>query len=541
MIRNLQTDADELMDTINFLIADRSAFQPCAYQDCSHRGDISCIAVSPIEYIVATGGKYDNTIRLWQPYSATTAPTSARSAVSNNLSVLSDGMEDISVMENISINIQNNDEELVFVPYVKANVDGHVLSMTISKNGQLMAAGCSLNNTPNGYVMVWDISENGIVVCNLRSRYILRFGKVHCVVFQKIDNKTDRSSFTTSKRTKKSKKLRTNSVQMINANGGTPSHKVQKRPSLIMSSTTKARVSSLSSKKNNSQLKRNFLLFGGDTTGCVLCWNLSLDHLDIPVCIIQSHVDIVYACSIVNRKWLFTCSHDQKIMYTDISGLQEKKVRNEINPNVEHLSARALFKDDSGYPLQSLVQYKNKKQERIVICGSRKCQLFTMGAFDFNGKALQSDDQKSNTNTLAKKSNMLQFCDNIKIREMQAMADKDLDHIQNIAVRKQLILIQRSKLSYVKLFHLESRKLIKVFKVEDDEEYGLKYKIYDSGITFDAKFVVLCVGTIKSGGGGIKRSTSGYSSDENLGDLNRTAMKAFRIPTKKSKKAASVI
>merc|ERR1719203_720346 len=85
------------------------------------------------------------------------------------------------------------------------------------------------------------------------------------------------------------------------------------------------------SKKKKSSSKSlldsgfNYLLFGGDTTGCILCWNLSSEARQTPVCIISGHRDIIYDLAIVANKWLFSVSHDQHLMYLDIGNFQNKQ------------------------------------------------------------------------------------------------------------------------------------------------------------------------------------------------------------------------
>ena len=101
--------------------------------------------VSPVNYSVCTAGKQDNSVRIWQP-------------------------EDSAC------------PEITFVPKQKAIVDGTIYSLNMSSDGQLMAAGCSLKNTVNGYVVIWNLKDNGNMLCNLRSRYIQRFGLVSYIL-----------------------------------------------------------------------------------------------------------------------------------------------------------------------------------------------------------------------------------------------------------------------------------------------------------------------------------------------------------------------
>merc|ERR1712003_314820 len=199
-LKALQSENAYLMKELNLLIADRSRFKEC------------------VNYNVITGGKHDNSVRIWQPKTVGTS-------------------------------------EVTFIPKRKAFVDGSVLSVGMSDDGILMAAGCSLKNTVNGYVVVWKLNDDGNVLCNLRSRTLLRFGKVHCVKFMKFENDN------TSKRKKKG-------------------YKIKK-----------------SKNKNISDTGFNYLLFGGDTTGCILCWNLSSVNMQSPVCVISGHSDIIYDLS----------------------------------------------------------------------------------------------------------------------------------------------------------------------------------------------------------------------------------------------------
>ena len=63
-------------------------------------------------------------------------------------------------------------------------------------------------------------------------------------------------------------------------------------------------------KKRNKKNKLNYLLFGGDTTGCILCWNLSLKNMRVPVCRINAANDVIHDIAIYN-KYLFSVSHDK--------------------------------------------------------------------------------------------------------------------------------------------------------------------------------------------------------------------------------------
>ncbi len=52
-------------------------------------------------------------------------------------------------------------------------------------NGVLFGVGASLKHKVNGSVVIYTMKDNGNVLCNLLSRTLLRFGKVHCIKFMK--------------------------------------------------------------------------------------------------------------------------------------------------------------------------------------------------------------------------------------------------------------------------------------------------------------------------------------------------------------------
>merc|ERR1712048_376352 len=297
-MKAVQAENAYLNNELNALIAERSKFKPCVDTDY-HQGDICSMVCSPLDYAVITGGKHDKSLRIWKP-------------------------------------LQNTGSELTFVPQQRANIDGNVLCVNMSSDGILMAAGATLKDTVNGYVVVWNMKNDGKVLCNLRSRTFMRFGKVHAVEFMKFNEKS-------SKKTKQR----------------------------------------LSKKKKSLNKAFNYLLFGGDTTGCILCWNLSSEARQTPVCIISGHSDIIYDLCIVANKWLFSVSHDQHLMYLDIGNFQNK-VADEENKSVDYTMSKKLFKDDSKYALQSIVY--NKKSNELIF-GSRKCNLFQLN--------MDGDDEKS--------------------------------------------------------------------------------------------------------------------------------------------------
>jgi len=133
----------ELLSEINRLIQEKSKFNA---SNEPHKGEVLCMVTSPHEYLAATGGN-DYTVRLWKPNTANTT-----NAVP------------------------------VFEPYVCALVEGKILSLAVTRDGRRLACGCSVRDTPNGYVVVWDISSRE-VICNLRSRPTQRFGKVSAIAF----------------------------------------------------------------------------------------------------------------------------------------------------------------------------------------------------------------------------------------------------------------------------------------------------------------------------------------------------------------------
>eukprot|EP01083_Nonionella_stella_P227909 808163_1 len=116
-----------------------SKWRACINDMDVHNGGISCIACSPIDYIVITGGEHDSSLRIWEPK-----------------------------------RVQKNDgkllSEITFVPKRKANVDGTVFSVNMSEDGALIAAGCSWKKTQNGYVVVWNMNKGGNILCDLKSK-----------------------------------------------------------------------------------------------------------------------------------------------------------------------------------------------------------------------------------------------------------------------------------------------------------------------------------------------------------------------------------
>jgi len=89
-------------------------------------------------------------------------------------------------------------------------------------------------------------------------------------------------------------------------------------------------------------------------------------------------------------------------------------------------------------------------------------------------------------------------------------------------------MVQRWGINYVKVFDVEQNKLVKKFSIEPvqqnhevesttESELVNKYRIYDSGISFDQKYAILCVGVFNK------------ENRDNL-DANRSSLKGFKIP-----------
>ena len=481
----LKKDNAYLMKELNFLIAERSRFKACSSDTDFHRGDINSIACSPTNYQIITGGKHDNSVRVWEPQKL------------NN----------------------SGCTEITFQPKRKAFVDGTVLSVTVSEDGILAAAGCSLKNTPNGYVVVWNLKDSGNVLCNLRSRTLLRFGKVHCVKFMKFDPKDDDQMNVLPLTPRRSHK-RAQSNQSGNKSNARSrsSSNARKRGHKTRQSMQAPQVKDIGKKlkrNNKGDDGMNYLLFGGDTTGCILCWNLSqTENCQTPVCVINGHTDIIYDLCIVDNKWLFSVSHDECLMYTNIKGFKNK-INEDINgysQSMDYVFSKKLFKDDSKYPLKS-VTYNHTRNE--LIFGSRKCNMFMM-----NNMMDDNNDEKMDN----------KFMDDevVSFKNKNSFLNtKDLDHICNLRVVRNLMIVQRIGINYVKVFNLENNnKLIKTYQIDDGNNNLNKFKIYDCGITFDKKYAVLCVGIFNK---------------ENLTnlDLNRSALKGFKIP-KSSKKTTTL-
>jgi len=354
-LRALQSDNAYLSKELDAYIAESSRFKHCTER---HHGDIQTMAVSPIAHQIATSGANDKSVRIWQ--------------------FVRDKME--------------------FEPRQRAMVDGKVLSISFCADGVLMAAGCSLKKSPNGYIVVWDLSNDAKVFCNLRSMTTARFGRVRCVEFLK--------------RQEKGK------------------HK-----------------------------QKSHLLFGGDTTGCILCWNLSLSaQRRTPVCVISGHSDIIYDLHIAHRRWLFSVSHDEQLRIADIAAFVGSDA--DAQRSVEYVFSKKLFSDDSKYPLKSIA-YNTATDE--LVFGSRKCSAFKIGDI--------GDEMKARDDAITK---------------MQ-LGTKDLDHIQHLEIGTNLLMVQRRGVNHVKLFSLDTNRMVKKFLIDK------KTRINECGFTYDQKYAVLAV------------------------------------------------
>eukprot|EP01084_Bolivina_argentea_P260516 439983_1 len=128
----------------------------------------------------------------------------------------------------------------------------------------------------------------------------------------------------------------------------------------------------------------NYLLFGGDTTGCVLCWNLSLKNREIPICRINAGNDVIHDLAIIENKYLFSVSHDKTMRYCNIKGLRKKKpiIENENDEKSEKRKFEAIdtfqIYADAEYALHSIALNLNRKNKIQLVFGSRKCTQFEM-------------------------------------------------------------------------------------------------------------------------------------------------------------------
>eukprot|EP01083_Nonionella_stella_P076441 208288_1 len=303
-------------------IMNQASFETCTSDTDYHCGGVQSIVVSPTTYCVVTGGKKDHSLRIWGPKKD--GPVSA--------------------------------SEITFVTKEKAFIDGNVLSVNMSNDGTLLAAGATLKNSVNdGYIVVWDL-DDGNVLCDIRSRCGLRFGGIHCLEFM------------------------------------------------------------------------NYLLFAGDTNGCILCWNLSstnaVDRTQ-PIAVVDAHKDIVNDLCISNNEWLFSVSRDQCLMRLNISGWEKTAAQ---------MMMTCVFKD------------------------TKSCLsvIATKGSVLFGSTIDQADCM--------------------------------------LKIRDNLMIIQQRATKSVKVFDLEVNKLIY------DEKHGNEKELvfYDSGISCDKEYIILCVNnTIK--------------------------------------------
>jgi len=236
-----------------------------------------------------------------------------------------------------------------------------------------------------------------------------------------------------------------------------------------------------------------------------MCWNLSLPNYQTPIYVINGHSDVIYDLKVFGNR-LFSVSHDHHVRCLDVSHFASK-MPDAAGNSVDYALSRKLYKDDSKYPLRAVVINKRTNE---VIFGSRKASIFNLDTLEskqadecsFGGTSLRSNVSKS------------------------SLKCGDLDHIENLKLRSNLLMVQRTGINYVKLFNVESHKLVKKYLVEDGdydddvectESEPIKYRIYDSGISFDRRYAILCVGVLNK------------ENSSNL-DANRSALRGFKIP-----------
>jgi len=114
----------------------------------------------------------------------------------------------------------------------------------------------------------------------------------------------------------------------------------------------------------------NYLLFGGDTTGTVWAWNLSLKNSERPVCRINAGTDIITDIVIIDR-YLFNVCQDKTAHCVSIKGLRKKKPLM-ADDDIESLGTMEIYQD-SEYPLLSVT--KNWRTKELIF-GSRKCIMY---------------------------------------------------------------------------------------------------------------------------------------------------------------------
>merc|ERR1712113_150306 len=154
--------------------------------------------------------------------------------------------------------------------------------------------------------------------------------------------------------------------------------------------------------------------------------------------------------TIVNNKYLFSVSHDQCLMYCSINGFEYKQWDDN---DIDYVFSKKLFIDDSKYALQAIV-YNNKTND--LIFGSRKCNMFKL-----NDEMDEKDENDS-----------VYFVNKIGLNS------KDLDHICRLKKRNNLMIIQRIGINYVKVFNINTNKLIKTYQIDDGNNDNNKFKIY---------------------------------------------------------------
>jgi len=246
------------------------------------------------------------------------------------------------------------------------------------------------------------------------------------------------------------------------------------------------------SQQNKRSNGFNYLLFGADTTGTIMCWNLSLQNYQTPIYVINGHSDIIYDLKVFGNR-LFSVSHDHHVRCLDVGHFPQKVMSDN---SVDYVLSRKLFKDDSKYPLRSIVC--NSKTNEVIF-GSRKVNMFKVSTLE----SKQSEEWtfgRSGTSA---------------VRARSGTIDIDLDHIQKLKLRSNLLMVQRTGKHYVKVFDIDGKRELKKYQVEADcaDNETSKYRIYDAGISHDGEYSILCVGSLAP-------------NVENI----RSSLKGFRIP-----------
>eukprot|EP01083_Nonionella_stella_P019080 53040_1 len=544
----IQHDDDDVKETVH--VTHKTSVFKCTTNDTDvHSGGISSICVSPIDYKVVTGGEHDRSLRIWEP---------KRVQKKKDGKLLS---------------------EIQFVPKQKAQVNGTVFSVTMSADGVLIAAGCSWRKSQNGYVVIWNMKNNGNILCDLRSKDDLKDARSH----------RTRHTKSVSSGVESVKKISKSNIFKIKQTDSVSSLRFG-----VVHCVTFMRFKS---KKN----RLNYILFAGDTTGCVLCWNLSLKrNKEIPICRINAGNDVIYDLEIKHNKYLFVVSQDKSMRYCNISGF-EKKRPSEDEHAFESIDTMQIYRDQE-YPLLSIAFNSHCNE---LIFGSRKCVQFELnqmvvirhafqkylcldqqrqlngngldikrkshkwnieylpkerirlrsrksgkylrikqnGTVDVDGDGQQTEFEsiliwKASEKTLQSHKHRQYYvgvcadnnaivCVNknnkkhkISIEFDLFDADKlepfesffkcideppqDLDLVKSLKIRNKLLMVQRKdKKNQIKLFSLsDGNGLFRTYKITQcqyqDEKDKMRnchiFRVYDSGISFNEKYVILCVG-----------------------------------------------